>query len=149
MRFKVCGSCKEQKALTEFFKRADRDGFRSKCKSCFQQDVNARRTDPQIKAKRASHMREYRKNNREAWLKASIKYRYNITLDEWNQMFDAQIGKCAICEKEFSGTPHVDHCHITGQIRGLLCGACNRMLGQAKDNPNVLLKGAAYLAIFR
>lgn len=40
---------------------------------------------------------------------------------------------------------HVDHCHATKAVRGILCTSCNWMLGDAKDRPEVLRAGAAYL----
>lgn len=60
-----------------------------------------------------------------------IKYRYGITREEWETRFEAQNGTCAICDQPCS-TGHrlvVDHNHETGQVRGLLCKACNFQLG--------------------
>ena len=69
------------------------------------------------------------------------------------EMFRKQDGKCSICHqpetsKDKQGNVRVlavDHCHATGAVRELLCYACNSMLGQAKDNVDVLLAGAEYL----
>jgi hypothetical protein len=52
---------------------------------------------------------------------------------------------CSICNETFIKTPHVDHDHITGKIRGLLCHNCNAVLGNAKDNPQILINAAEYL----
>jgi Autographiviridae endonuclease VII len=55
-----------------------------------------------------------------------------------------QEGRCAIC-----GEPQdllcVDHCHLTNEVRGLLCGACNVVLGYADKRPQILEKMADYL----
>jgi len=62
----------------------------------------------------------------------NLKVTYNITLEDYQRMFDTQKGKCAICKKhqnEFKYTLHVDHDHGTGKVRGLLCGKCNAGLG--------------------
>ena len=55
-----------------------------------------------------------------------------------------QMGRCAICDK---ATPdlHVDHDHISGRIRALLCGNCNRMIGIAGESPQRLRSAASYL----
>lgn len=55
---------------------------------------------------------------------------------------------CAICNAAKPGGNkgwHVDHCHTTGVVRGILCQRCNLMLGIAKDRPEVLLEAASYI----
>jgi ribosomal protein S30 len=74
--------------------------------------------------------------------------KYGKTLDEYNAMWFSQNGCCKICEKHQLALPKalaVDHDHITGVVRGLLCIKCNDMLGRAYDNPQILLAGAKYL----
>jgi hypothetical protein len=76
-------------------------------------------------------------------------YLYGITAEEYTALLEAQGNRCAICRSdEWPGKdnqPHVDHCHVGGQVRGLLCGRCNNGLGQFKDDPVVLRAAAAYL----
>lgn len=75
---------------------------------------------------------------------SKYKINYGITLEDYNLMFEKQKGCCAICgshQMEFSKHLHVDHCHTTGEVRGLLCQKCNRGLGLFNDNP-ILLKAA-------
>jgi hypothetical protein len=87
-----------------------------------------------------------------------LKYKFGITLEEYNLMVESQGGVCAICGgKNFTrhkGTHNnkavavslaVDHDHKTGQIRGLLCNACNTSLGKFKDDPVLLRKAIKYL----
>lgn len=82
-----------------------------------------------------------------------LKRYYGLSIAEYAEKFRAQDGKCAICGlpevgKDRHGNVRplaVDHCHASGAVRDLLCYACNSMLGQARDNVNVLLAGAAYL----
>jgi hypothetical protein len=62
---------------------------------------------------------------------------YGITLDDYNNMFENQEGRCWICKRhhsELERTLHVDHCHATGKVRGLLCDRCNMTLGALEDN---------------
>ena len=62
----------------------------------------------------------------------TLMYKFGITLDQYNQMFANQEGKCLTCDKhqsELTKTLAVDHDHNTGKVRGLLCDFCNRQLG--------------------
>lgn len=68
---------------------------------------------------------------------------YGITLLEYIEMADRQDWKCLICLKE--SELHVDHCHTGGDVRGLLCGNCNRGLGLFADNPEALVRATDYL----
>lgn len=70
--------------------------------------------------------------------------KYGLTEGEYQRLVDAQKGLCAICGTE-PDLLHVDHCHQTGAVRGLLCFACNSSLGGFKDDPAVLKKAVGYL----
>lgn len=77
----------------------------------------------------------------------NYKKNHGISLDEVEAMEANQNG-CAIC----GGPPvgrrnqyHLDHCHETGKVRELLCHHCNLLLGNAKDNPDVLRNAVEYL----
>ncbi len=63
-------------------------------------------------------------------------------------MFELQEGKCLGCYRHQSKLKRplcVDHCHVTGKVRGLLCVSCNLMLGYANDNTQVLANLIKYL----
>ena len=65
---------------------------------------------------------------------------------EDDYLFEAQNGRCAICNGTRRQRLSVDHCHKTGRVRGLLCRMCNgRLLTSARDNPEVLRNAANYL----
>jgi hypothetical protein len=58
--------------------------------------------------------------------------RYGLTKQDWDRLYIAQGGKCAICKK--APVWAVDHCHKTGAVRGLLCGGCNvKLIGLERD----------------
>lgn len=67
---------------------------------------------------------------------------------DYRTMLDAQGHACAICRAPLGRTRrerHIDHCHSTGAVRGVLCPGCNLMLGHSKDAPSVLRAAAEYL----
>ena len=114
--YRVCRNCGERKHAAEF------NRMKFTCDACF----------PEVRKK---------KNRR-----ALLRQEYNLTPECFDRMLADQEGKCAICSEEFGeATPNVDHCHTTGEVRGLLCTGCNTGLGHMRDDPARLEAGAAYL----
>lgn len=80
-----------------------------------------------------------------------LKSTYGITLDEYKDIYAEQNGECAICKSHYtldgykSEKLHVDHCHQSGKVRGLLCHKCNTALGLLKDKTQNLLNAVDYL----
>lgn len=63
-------------------------------------------------------------------------------------MLTSQGGTCAICHGTATvGRLAVDHCHLTGKVRGLLCTNCNTALGKLKDSKELLLNAINYLEV--
>ncbi len=79
------------------------------------------------------------------------RYQYGIEPDDIERMLVAQNHACAICLAPFTTDrgPHVDHDHVSDNVRGLLCGSCNRALGLFGDNPDSLKRAAEYVAVKR
>ena len=76
----------------------------------------------------------------------NLKKNYGITLEQYNVLVIKQNNKCAICGSDNRGKDlFVDHNHITGKIRGLLCSTCNFAIGLLKDDPILCDTMAAYL----
>lgn len=77
--------------------------------------------------------------------------KYGVSLAIYEQMLTAQGGACAICKKlaisESYGVLHVDHCHKTGRVRGLLCRNCNHVLGLMGDSAELMVVAARYLKV--
>ncbi len=94
-----------------------------------------------------------RKMTRNAMRHYGLKSKYGLTIETYNVMLTAQNGVCAICKNAETGKNangdikpfSVDHNHITGEIRGLLCTQCNYMIGHCRESREVLLAGVAYL----
>lgn len=80
----------------------------------------------------------------------SYKRNYDFSLQEYDLMLKKQNNKCAICgcEKE-DNIFHVDHCHLNGKVRGLLCNLCNSGLGYFRDNAEILQSAIYYLDIHK
>ena len=146
---KFCYRCDSAKPLSEFAKdRSTKTGLSAYCRDCrgkmkTEQDNRKRRIDP-----------EWREMMKEKDRNRYYKRTYGISLAEYDELLEHQKGVCAICGKENNtnyGRAHngrlcVDHCHESGEIRGLLCGSCNAALGHFKDNKDLLKKAMKYLA---
>ncbi|MCC5475101.1 endonuclease VII domain-containing protein [Streptomyces sp. JA03] len=72
-----------------------------------------------------------------------LKCDYNLTEAERDAMIASQRGLCAICPD--APPVHVDHCHKTGRVRGVLCFNCNSAIGKLRDDPDVGRRAVAYL----
>lgn len=74
---------------------------------------------------------------------------YGIGLADYYSMEAKQGKKCAICSGNDPGNRKgffsIDHCHSTGQVRGLLCSSCNTAIGLLQDSPSILSKALEYL----
>lgn len=85
------------------------------------------------------------RTHRRLWLRKN----YGLTVAEFERMESEQGGVCAICgqpERASDGRRlAVDHCHMTGNVRALLCGHCNRLLGKLEANADLLPAMFAYL----
>lgn len=80
-------------------------------------------------------------------LASRLKRLYGLPLYEYDRLVVDQGGKCAICAENML-KPHLDHCHTTGKIRGLLCGSCNHAVGSFKDSSLKCFLAASYLQKF-
>lgn len=94
----------------------------------------------------------YYENHKDIYRDWELRKHYNITIKEVDQLLDIQNHKCAICkmvllEKYPNGRRgyRIDHDHITGNIRGILCQKCNAGLGQFNDDPILIKRVINYL----
>lgn len=82
---------------------------------------------------------------------ARLRRKYGITAEDYDRMLAAQGGGCAICgkqpeeQKRYGKYLHVDHCHETGRIRGLLCDQHNLLIGRWDHDPVLLRRAADYI----
>lgn len=135
---KTCNRCKKHQPFSNFSPRKDRkNGHRSYCKPC-SVNMTMEQDSKNPKAKKGR------------W----IKYAYGLSYNEYTKMLQKQNNVCAICfESEINIDPRtkeirnlaVDHCHISGKIRGLLCARCNTTLGKCEENISILENAIKYL----
>jgi hypothetical protein len=100
------------------------------------------------KEKAAQYKQTHYRSNRDKYLRIererSYVKLYGIGVARYDEMFAAQNGKCAICGSETSGSRSfhfaVDHDHVTGEVRGLLCIKCNWRLGWYEAHTNAVMK---------
>ena len=153
---KVCTNCKEElPRTTEYFCiNTLKDGtksYYSRCRVCA--NMGKMLHENRNKGKRDSYQREYRSkaNGYYAYIN-QIYTVYKIREGDLRLIEDRQVGCCAICgdslifpDKPTKSTFHIDHCHTTGRVRGVLCVHCNRLLGVAKESIDILQKAIKYL----
>ena len=106
------------------------------------------REKPGQREKNAKNSKKWREDNKEKLIDKKLKYSYGINLDEYNDIFKKQGGICVICRRPQSAVERkfaVDHDHVTGKVRGLLCSRCNLGLGKFMDDINLLYSAIDYL----
>lgn len=86
----------------------------------------------------------YAARRREEGYKSKLRER-GIDMEKYQQMVDERCGRCDICGDAMMPAC-VDHDHITGQVRGLLCDNCNVGIGRLKDRHDIVSRAADYLA---
>lgn len=125
-----------------------------------------RRCGQKCRAAKPEQYRAYREHwvktlsGRKSRREAGLKHLYNLTLDDFDNLLRSQDYRCALCRipdvaierrggcKATKAVPFdVDHDHITGKVRGLLCQPCNSGIGVLGDNQSGLERALAYLKV--
>jgi len=80
-----------------------------------------------------------------------LQRKYGITSSRYEEILKLQEGKCALCKRENKGKSafHVDHCHTTGKVRGLLCNQCNPAIGFLNEDLDRIYKVIDYLNLHK
>lgn len=140
--FKTCSKCKTEKSIDSFHNnKRSKDGKQHRCKPCakaFTQEAT-------------KTWRNSSENYKFSVMKTKVKLKYGLDLDTIQKIYEAQNGCCAICKRELlygadkCDTPHIDHNHKTGTVRGLLCLQCNTGLGMFDDSIALLDQAKSYL----
>lgn len=116
---KRCGQCATVKPAEDFHRQLlAPDGLQSACKPCS-------------------------KANQDAYALTRRCKKVGITVDQYTALMGAQGGMCGTCKRR--PATDLDHCHRTGKFRGLVCAACNRILGTVDDDATLLRLLADYV----
>lgn len=115
---RICSCCKQEKE-TSYFNKRKNGYYASVCTPC--------------------SVENYREKH--------LMSKYGITLDYYDKLLEKQNYCCEICKHPNKSKRRlsVDHCHKTGNVRGLLCDTCNTALGKFRDNINLLNEAIKYL----
>lgn len=120
----TCYVCKRE-FLSSTFSKPTKNGY---CQQCERE--RARKRSPE--AIRTSH----------------LKSKYGLSVEAFNSLLSAASHKCEICLCDLGTDTNfiaVDHCHDSGEVRGILCPRCNAGIGWFKDSPEALRSAARYL----
>ncbi len=163
---KKCPKCKKVKRIDDFYNdKTQKTGKSVQCREC-----NVKGTRQYYKDNRGHILRKrkkgyaaikvqkakYRKENKEKCKQSARNTNYyrkfGIRIKDYDEMYERQSGVCAICGKKedaiYRGVAKnlaIDHDHVTGVVRGLLCAKCNTALGNVNDDIGILVNMIEYL----
>jgi hypothetical protein len=154
---KRCPKCSEAKPVSEFYRNLKRrDGLYGYCKKCSDGQSSSWKKRNASAVKQMRVRSKLRDPNR--YRRAAIKSTYGLTESAYEAMLVAQNGKCAIqsCGKHLRSIFHgrsqdrkslacVDHDHVTGRVRALLCNRCNYVVGCVEKHGDIVSDAHAYL----
>ncbi len=147
--------CERQGCINEF---EPRQGFKPRrfcSRRCIVASWRDRNIDSERKRSRdfMARQRKERPEHQRAVSRKSLLAKYGVTPERFDAMLAEQGGVCKTCGKkpDVPTNQHgrlgfvVDHDHVTGKVRGLLCPKCNLILGLANDDPELLVSCSKYL----
>lgn len=143
---KHCSKCKTTKPLEEFTNNPKQSqGKANYCKPCSREYYAKWKTPEMLQRKYTAKKQPERQVAHKSYY---LLKKYNLTLEDYNKLWDSQEHCCKICKAK-ENTPGkgfaVDHCHTTGKVRGILCDRCNLLLGKAHDDCTLLEEVINYL----
>jgi hypothetical protein len=140
----VCNTCKRVLDESEFSRDRGATANLGRCYRC--------------KQCAAIRSKQFRLENpgrfsKEYMNEARLRSAYGLTFADRVALIDSQDGRCAICQEFLDRSNwnkcHVDHCHRTQIVRGILCARCNSGLGKFRDDPTLLEAAIVYLSNVR
>lgn len=128
-----------------------------KCTKCNIEKPNSEYTRKNTDSRKRKYKSSCKECGRDDWKKYAntltrkiykLKYFFDLKYEDWLLLVEKQGNKCAICKKSedmLNRNLAIDHCHITGKVRGLLCNSCNLGLGKFEDNVELLKVAIKYI----
>jgi len=138
---KLC-TVENPQSLNSFYpKIGNKDGLDTWCKTCWK--IRHQIYNKKQSTKDKTKIYNLKPENEKRRLNYILNKHYKISLNDYNNLLEKQNHSCGLCKKhksEFKRRLAVDHDHVTGKVRGLLCDTCNRGLGMFKvdTNPNIV-----------
>ena len=159
METKRCSKCGNDLPLSAFYQRTGSKSHHSACKVCERAmakdwyERNKDKATAKVKAWRQQNsdaVKQYRIDNRQKHYRQELVRKYGVEPTWFDEQMRQQGDSCVCCKREFQlgdkqTSPHVDHCHETKAVRGILCNRCNTVLGLCKDDDKLLSSLARYL----
>lgn len=149
-KLKVCTKCKVTKSGECFSRlKTGANGLNPRCKDCINRATRHRHhTLPGLKEKHYIAHRIWAKENPEKMKQyvrdSKRRMAYGLEPAQYETLVQKQQNRCAICDRTMKPS-HIDHCHKTGKIRGLLCSSCNTALGLLQDSTDILERARDYV----
>lgn len=129
--FKRCSNCGETKPQSEFNRETkSKDGYKRHCRECT-----------------SAYFKMWSADNKGRIRAYKLKAEFGISAEQYQELLTRQHGACAICREACPTGNHlcVDHSHVTGTVRGLLCIRCNTGIGSFKESVSRMLDAVEYL----
>lgn len=159
MESKRCSKCEKELSIFSFYKRAGANSYHSACKLCEREmakdwyERNKEKATAKVKKWREQNteaVKRYRADNRQKNHRQEISRKYGVDLEWFDKQIAKQSNSCFCCKRKFEwtdkqNTPHVDHCHKSKKVRGILCNRCNTVLGLCFDNKELFKNLIGYL----
>ena len=158
--YQIGKSCRKGHLLTEDTLFVSKNGHSNGCMICRREynrkyvDLNRQRLNKRSTEWVNKHVEKRRRQS----LQSTLKQKFNLSLEDYEQIVLRQNGKCLICgdlpkvrtdsKGRIKDRLDVDHCHKTGKVRGLLCHNCNKGLGQFKESLELLKNAVIYMEQF-
>lgn len=99
--------------------------------------------------KQKEYLRQWYLERKDIYREKHLQKSYGMSLQDFFDMLEEQNYECAICSADLSNAKpkniHIDHCHTSSKVRGILCNSCNMGIGMLKDDVDVLKSAIAYL----
>jgi hypothetical protein len=148
---KECCKCNKLKSEENFHNR-ENNKKRNDCIDCVRKyGIEYRKINNELIRQKK---KDYHLKNPQIKRKSYLKIQYGLTIIDYENLLKLQYYKCAICKIDHVNNSqhkhfHIDHCHKTNKIRGLLCASCNTSIGHLRDNTVFLQNAIEYLEKYK
>jgi Recombination endonuclease VII len=146
-RYRDDADYREKLKASQRARYANDEEFREKQKAeqreRWANDDDYREKQKAMRRNRYANDGEFRARFKAGVRASRLKHHYGLSIDEYRQLLERQNHACGICERPFVSTPHVDHCHITNWVRGLLCRRVQSRHRPLRRQPGLSLQSRA------